>query len=170
VPLVKYEIVELDELSGERARIYSVVPKGESEDLFTQFVGRWRTTLGDEVKDIVGRLWEIGNRRGARADYFRHDEGRPGDGMCAFYDRPGAKLRLYCLRYGSVTLILGSGGPKNVRAWQDDPILKREAERMIKYGQDINLRLRDGDGLYWSSDQTEILGDLKNYEDEDDDA
>jgi hypothetical protein len=165
---VKYEIVELEDLSGDEAKIYSVMPKGEKEDLFTQFVRKWKQSHGEEVKDIFGRLWQIGNRFGARQEYFRHDEGRPGDGVCAFYDRPDAKLRLYCIRYGTVTIILGNGGPKNVRAWQDDPILKREAERIITYAKDINRRLREGDDLYWSRDKTELLGDLKNYDDEED--
>jgi hypothetical protein len=165
---VKYEIVELEDLSGNEARIYSIVPKGETEDLFTQFVRKWQRNYGEEVKDVASRIWEIGNRVGARPGYFRHDEGKPGDGMCALSDQPGAKLRLYCIRYGSITLILGGGGPKNVRAWQDDPTLKYEAERMIAYAKDINRRLRDGDDLYWSRDKTEILGDLKNYDDEDD--
>lgn len=165
---MEYEIVELIELSGEETRLYSVVPRGDQEDLFTQFVRKWNKIYPDEVREILGRLSLIGNRVGAREGFFKHDEGKPGDGVCALYDRPNAHLRLFCIRYGAVTVILGSGGPKKVRAWQDDPTLKREAERMIAYARDINRRLREGYDLFWSDDRTELLGELKNYDDEED--
>lgn len=166
--MLEYEITELQQLSGRRTKIYTILPKGETTDLFSQFVKNWQASHPEEVKDIAMRLWQMGHKFGARADFFRHEEGKPGDGVCAFFDRPGAKLRLYCVRYGSVALLLGSGGPKKVRAWQDDPILRRAAERMIAYAKDVNRRLSEGDTIYWSRDKTEILGNLKIYDDEED--
>ena len=163
---MEYEIVELTDLGGVETRMYSVVPRDEKENLFTQFVRRWNQVYPEEIKEILRRLAAMGSHTGAREGFFKHDEGKPGDGVCALYDRPNAHLRLYCVRYGAVTLILGSGGPKKVRAWQDDPTLKLEAERMIGYARDINRRLREGYDLYWSSDRTELMGDLKNYDDE----
>jgi hypothetical protein len=69
-----------------------------------------------------------------------------------------------------VAVILGGGGEKaeDVRAWQDDEKLSREANLMIEYAKDILQRLDDGD-LYWSKDRTELEGNLKNYDNEQDD-
>ena len=47
--------------------------------------------------------------------------------MCAFTDSK-KKLRLYCIRFGNVLLVLGGGGPKSkqIRAFQEDPKLMSE--------------------------------------------
>ena len=75
----------------------------------------------NEIRQIIATLDAIGKRVGAQEIFFRRKkEGKAGDGVEALYDSPDAKLRLYCIRYGSVTLILGDGGEKNVRTWQED--------------------------------------------------
>ena len=48
-------------------------------------------------------------------------------------DESKRKLRLYCIHYGSVLLVLGGGGTKNVRALQDDQKLKKEITFSVKY-------------------------------------
>ena len=53
------------------------------------------------------------------------NEGRPGDGLCAITDLKG-KLRLYCIRFGNALLVLGGGGPKTTRTYQEDPKLLSE--------------------------------------------
>ena len=70
-------------------------------------------------------------KKAAREGYFKLHEGKPGDGIVALYDRPDSRLRLYCIRYGSVTLIVGGGGakPKSVRAWQEVPELARSVKK-----------------------------------------
>jgi hypothetical protein len=74
-------------------------------------------------------------------------------------------LRLYCIRYGSIAIILGGGGekPEGVRALQDDPKLKEENYRLRAIAKRINDRIKDKD-LYW--DGNELGGDLNFYDDE----
>jgi hypothetical protein len=114
------------------------------------------------VKLIINKIQQIGHTTGARANFFKLDEGKPGDGVCALYDDQDSRLRLYCIRYGSVAIILGGGGPKppGVRTWQQDGQLKTEAERMIQVSKDIIERIEAGD-LKWSADGTALLGNLK---------
>lgn len=162
---MEYEIVDT-ELTGKSAAIYSIVPVGEKVSVFAKFLKEWKDEFPDEVNEIVERLRLIGDKLGAREGFFKHNEGKPGDGVCAFYDVPGAKLRVYCIRYGNVAIILGGGGPKSVKAWQDDVKLNAEARKIIAYARDINDRLKHDD-LYWSKSGKELLGNLNNTENED---
>lgn len=142
---------------------------GEDETLFDKFVDEYKVEFKNEVKDIIKTIYQIGHTTGARSSFFKLHEGKPGDFVCALFDVPEKNLRLYCIRFGMLTVIFGSGGekPEGVRAWQDDEKLSKEANLMIKYSNDILHRIDEGD-LYWSKDGTELLGNLKNYDNEQD--
>jgi len=158
---VNYEIVELEEFSGSQATIYSVIMEDDDITLFDHFVNENITDYRKEVRFIANRLQEIGKTTGAREKFFKHDEGKPGDGVCALYDAPDSNLRLYCIRYGNIAVILGGGGPKphDVIAWQDDEKLTLEAETIIQVSRDIMQRIHSGD-LRWSRDGSQLLGNL----------
>lgn len=166
---MKYELVILDEFSGDEATIYSLIPEGEGEPLFEKFIHEYQNTYRDEVKDLVNRLYQIGHTTGARISFFKPHEGKPGDFVHALFDQPDKHLRLYCMRMGTTVVILGGGGPKpgGIKAWQEDPKLKKEAETMMVYAQSILQRIEDGD-LYWS--QEKLDGHFKNEEDETDES
>ena len=165
---MNYEIVELDEFTGSRATVYSVILDGDDITLFDHFVDENQTDYRKEVKSIADRLQEIGRTTGAREKFFKTHEGLPGDGVCALYDDEDCKLRLYCIRYGNVAIILGGGGPKppEVISWQDDDKLSQEAKTMIQVSKDIIQKLKDGD-LEWSSDGSQLLGNLTFIDNED---
>lgn len=165
---MNYEIVELEEFSGTGATVYSVILEGDSLTLFEHFVIENKPAFRAEVKQIISRLYEMGHFTGAREKFFKTKEGVPGDGVCALYDDPDSKLRLYCIRYGNVAIILGDGGPKlpGVIAWQDDEKLTQEAETMKQISIDIIQRLQEGE-LEWSSDGSQLLGNLNFTQDED---
>ncbi|HUC82354.1 MAG TPA: hypothetical protein VMR70_15720 [Flavisolibacter sp.] len=155
---MNYEIVELEEFSGNKATIYSVIMEEDEVTLFDHFVTENMAEYKTELKSIAGRLQQIGRTTGARANFFKLDEGKPGDGVCALYDDPDSKLRLYCIRYGNVAIILGGGGPKppGVRAWQEDEKLTLEAETIMEVSKDIMRRLHSGE-LEWSKDGSQLL-------------
>ena len=158
---MKSEIVELKELSGSAAKIYSVVLEGKDGTLFDDFLQQYTKVHPSEVRDIVDSLRAIGKTTGAREQYFKINEGRPGDGVCALYDRPSKKLRLYCIRFGCVAVVLGGGGPKKVRTYQEDPVLSRQVEIMKSVSQsekDIKL-----------TDNGELVGKMVFNEEENED-
>jgi hypothetical protein len=165
---VNYDIVELEEFSGSKATVYSVILEGDNITLFDHFVDENKTENRKELKSIITRLQEIGQTTGAREKFFKQNEGFPGDGVCALYDDEESKLRLYCIRYGSVAIIVGGGGPKlpEVIAWQDDEKLSLEATTIIQVSKDIMQKLKD-DELNWSSDGSQLLGNLTFTKDED---
>lgn len=164
---MKYEIVEMQPFSGNEAKVYSIIPEGETETLFDKFVNEYKGGFKNEIKNILKSLYQIGHTTGARSSFFKQHEGKFGDFVCALFDVPEKNLRLYCIRFGMVAIILGGGGEKaaGVIAWQDDEKLNQEASLMIEIAKDILKRLDEGD-LYWSDDRTEIEGNLKNYDNE----
>ncbi len=165
-----YEIVEIQEVSGAECSIYSVILKGGKSSLFDQFIDENDQLYKIEINEISEKLFRIGNELGARAQYFKINEGKPGDLLCTLYDEPEKNLRLFCIRFGMNILILGGGGfkSKEIRAWQEDPELAKEGNLMIRLAEHIGKRLEKREDLWLSGDQCEIEGDLKNYNDEED--
>ena len=165
---MNYEIVELEELSGSETGIYSVLEEGDELTLFDHFVDENKKDHTAEVKAIVDRLISIGSKDGARDIYFKFNEGNLGDGVCALYDDPDRKLRLYCMRCGKDLIILGGGGPKpkNVRAYQDDFKLDKEAGKIKQVAKDIMTRIKEKE-LRWSSDCKSLIGNLIFTDNED---
>jgi hypothetical protein len=66
-----------------------------------------------------------------------------------------------------VNVILGGGGPKKVRALQDDKKLTEENYLLRKVSAMIVAALKEGD-TEWSDDGMDLMGDLTfdDYEDE----
>jgi hypothetical protein len=166
---MKFTIQKLSRLSGDQASIYAVMVDGEKGNRLEQFIEHNRNDHKDEVVDILARLSAIGKQVGARIEFFKEREGLPGDLVSALYDKPRSKLRLYCIRFGKTTLILGGGGvkPKDIRAWQENGQLTREAELMILVSKLVAERIKDKD-IRWDENQMDLLGDLDFKEQEDD--
>lgn len=133
----------------------------DSITLFEHFIEENRIDFGPELRSILSRIYEINQSTGAREQFFKLNEGKPGDGVCALFDDPNSKLRLYCIRYGNIAILLGGGGPKprSVISWQEDEKLSHEAEMMIRISKDIMNRLKSGD-IHWSNDGTQLEGNL----------
>jgi len=166
-----YEIVELQRFSGPVCTIYSVIPKGSPETLLDEFLHENSSLYGIEVSELLSRLEAIGKSEGLREGYYKSDEGRLGDNICALYVKPAGRLRLYFIKYGNDVIIIGGGGYKGigVRAWQDDPILSGKMRQLMDYADHIGKRIQKGDDLSWSSDLRYLEGDLNNDYDEEDD-
>jgi hypothetical protein len=164
---VNYEIVELEQFSGHRATIYSVILEGHDRTLFDHFVDENEAHYPKELRFIAARLSEMGHNTGAREIFFKHNEGKPGDGVCALYDDPKSRLRLYCIRYGNIALIVGGGGPKgpDIQAWQEDEKLSEEASTIIALSKDIVTRISNGE-LTWSPEGNRLEGNLNINDDE----
>lgn len=156
---VKYKLVKLPKLSGEQASVYSIYLESEQQTLFDRFITENKDDYQQELTNIITRIKAIGTKVGAREQYFKLNEGKLGDLVCALYDEPEKHLRLFCLRFGTVCIILGGGGPKNVAAWQDDPKLTEEASWMINVSKAIFDRMND-DEINLSQDGFDLEGNL----------
>lgn len=159
--MIKCEIVKLEQFSGSKASIYSVVLAGETQTLLDKFISENIILYKSETKNILERLIAIGHNVGARVNFFKEGEGNPGDGLCALYDNPNSKLRLYCIRYGSQIIIVGGGGekPKNIRTLQESDKLKEENYLLRELSGQITNRIKEKE-IQFSNDSLNFIGDL----------
>jgi hypothetical protein len=164
---MKFEIIELLDFSGHHAGVYSIIVDENDLSLFDIFIQENIDKYSEEVGDILATIETIGYETGAREKFFKPNEGSLGDGICALYDNPDRKLRLYCIKYGSSTIILGGGGMKNVRALQDDPKLKDENYLLRKISKMITDAIKEGD-IRWSADGKQLIGNVIIQDHEDD--
>ena len=108
---MKFELKEIQQLTGQRCKIYSVLMEGDENTLFEQFTDETKYVFPDEIENIIENLKAIARRVGAREQFFRpKKEGKLGDGVEALFDYPNAHLRLYAIKYADGLLILGGGG------------------------------------------------------------
>jgi hypothetical protein len=164
---MNYKIVKLAQFSGEAANIYSVFLFDKQKTLFDLFIDENNISFISELKDIFTRLIIIGKKTGARVNYFTEFEGAPGDGICALFDTPDKKLRLYCIKYGTSIVILGGGGhkPKPVRAFQEVEKLEDENYLLREIAKAINQRIRNKE-IFYTEDYQDFEGNFEFYEDE----
>ena len=156
---MKFTITKNLSLSGNKCSIYSVRIEDETETLLERFARENTPDYREQVREILLRLRIIGNETGARDSYFKQKEGKPGDGIEALYDSDESKLRLYCIKNGSIALIMGGGGPKRGGAWQDYPKLTQENELLQRISNTLMKALVDHD-LQWSPNGMELTGNL----------
>lgn len=164
---MKYKLVKLTRFSGEKASIYSIYLTDECKTLFDIFIEENINSFLSEIKDIFSRLRVIGNKTGARVHFFKEYEGKPGDGICALYDTPENRLRLYCIRYGTTIVILGGGGykPKSARAFQEIEKLEEENYFLREIAEMINNRIKNHD-IVFTEDYMDFEGNMEFYENE----
>ncbi|REG82017.1 hypothetical protein [Algoriphagus antarcticus] len=157
-----FELVKIKDLSGRKASFYTVMRDGDNKSLFETFLEENSITFKNEIFDIIRRIKTISNKTGAIDGFFKPNEGKPGDGLCALYDQPGSKLRLYCIRFGREIVILGGGGPKPkpIRALQEDEKLKSENYQLREIAQKI-MKSQIAKEIYFSKDYLDFEGELK---------
>lgn len=146
-----FEIVDLSDLSGTMAKIYSVIIMDgkviDDESLYDSFTDTYMNDYPDEVQDIYDALKTMGSHTGLRSNRIIPFEGVDlGDGIVALCNRPNKILRTYSIMYGETVAIVGGGGPKpGGGALRDYPPLD-EAQKLIKRIKRIlNLAQAAGD-------------------------
>ncbi len=141
---MRFDIIELEEFSGNEAKIYSIMLEDKEQTLFDDFVDETIGKYGEELKEIAQKLKVMGSNTGCKANLFKLHEGAAGDGVAAIYYK---QLRLYCLRYDNTCIFIGSGGykPPGIAAYQEDPILNSKAQQMRKIAAVINNAIKERD-------------------------
>lgn len=157
---MKSKLIYLTKFSGDKASIYSIVTEDSKMPFFDLFVNEHKEDFTHDLLNIISRVKSIGCTVGALEIYFKLNEGLECDDLvCVLYDIPDKHLRLYCIRLSENIIIVGNGGPKNVRAWQDDPKLSKEVHEMMHYSKIIRNKLQD-ESLSISQDGLKFQGDL----------
>lgn len=164
---MNYRIVKYVQLSGHRATVYTL-EDSNGTSLFDRFLQECAMQYPEETKNLITKIRSMGQISGLRKDLFRMAEGRLGDMVVAISDDITATLRVYGIRYGNTILLLGGGGPKFVRAWQEDPKLKQAAEEMIAISDAMKEKITNRE-ITWTRNEMEWTGDFHiNLDDEQD--
>ena len=117
---VGFEIVSVEQ--GHGGALYSLRFEGEEKTELDKFLDNGEIQACKEFESLVVRLYDMVDSLGFRDNFFKLKEGSINDSVAAFHCNHGT-LRLYCLRWSSILLIVGSGGPKTTRNYQGDPLL-----------------------------------------------
>lgn len=139
------ELILLEE--SELVGVYSYIKGGElnseSNSEFENFLLTYNQLYPEDIGTILYRIDTI-KRSGCIERYFR-PEGKRSDrvmGLPSYFDT--SKLRLYCIIISDNALILGSGGVKSTRTYNEDPNLNRcvtelqQIDKIIKKRQHNN--------------------------------
>lgn len=124
----------------DNCTIYTIQFLSEDESEFERFYTKFKddAELNPDLMRIVAFINQIADL-GALERYFR-PEGKFNDSVCAL-PVIQSKLRLYCLRLSDKILVLGNGGKKTTRTYNQDPVLQgyvitlQNFEKLLKEGQ-----------------------------------
>lgn len=126
--------------NADGCTIYTIQFLSESNSEFERFYARFKddAEYNPDLMKIVALINKIADM-GALERYFR-PEGKLKDGVCALPVLQ-SKLRLYCLRLSDKILVLGNGGVKKTRTYNEDDMLKgyvltlQNFEKLIREGE-----------------------------------
>lgn len=128
---------------NKNCTIYTIQFLCEEFSEFERFCGKFREKAEynsdfERLLNIIARIADLG----ALERYFRI-EGKMRDRVCAL-PVIKSKLRLYCLRLSDRILILGNGGVKNVRTYNEDEDLKGYVITLQNFDKLIKEGIEDG--------------------------
>ena len=128
---------------SEKASLYSISFEMDGTTEFEKFVAEFEinATYNRDYQRIIAALQAI-LRIGALERFFR-PEGNMNDSVQALPVESG-KLRLYCLRLSDQIVIIGNGGVKNTRTYEEDPKLYGYVLDLQKFEKILNESVAKG--------------------------
>lgn len=127
----------------ENCTMYSIQFLSEDESEFERFYAKFRNESVynedfERLLNIIGRIADFG----AFERFFR-PEGKMNDRVCALPVLK-SRLRLYCLRLSDKILILGNGGVKATRTYNENDMLKGYVITLQNFDKLITEGVKNG--------------------------
>ena len=128
---------------NDNVGLFSICFDGSDESEFERFITKFKDNAeyNKDYNTIVFALTKI-IANGALERLFRI-EGRMNDNVAAL-SLDSRKLRLYCLRMSDKILILGNGGVKNTRTYQEDDELSGYVMDLQKFDKALIEAQKNG--------------------------
>ena len=145
----------------ETAGLFTIVFEGEYLSEFAKFVDKFKNDAKrqDDLRIILNQI-DLMMRSGFAERRFR-TEGKMRDNLVALPVYK-SKLRLYCLRMSDSVLIVGNGGEKDTKTYQESADLNGYVISLQKLDALLQADIREG---IVHIEKTEILGtDDKEYD------
>ena len=141
IVMSEVELLLLDQ--SENCTVYTIQFLSDDLNEFEKFVSRFQSE-GEFNKDfrIIAKFIDQILDFGALERYFR-PEGKMKDSVVAL-PTLRSKLRLYALRLSDRILILGNGGEKKTRTYDEDNALKGYVLTLQKFEELLRNGITDG--------------------------
>ena len=129
----------------EKVAYYTFQIEGDVETETEKFFERFENDaeFDEDLQNIAKWMIEIGDKRGAKPQFFRFEgsaEALPPPAMyLAELEMPSNDLRLYCIRLSEEIVILANGGIKTAQKVQDSPDLQAK----FRFVGQIALRITE---------------------------
>lgn len=135
------ELIQLNK--DKTCTLYTIQFVTEDKGEYVRFYNRFKDDAvynADLVR--IAKFIETIADRGAMERYFR-PEGKMNDRVCAL-PVVKSKLRLYCLRLSDSILILGNGGVKDTRTYNENEELSGYVVTLQNFDRLIKDGVKDG--------------------------
>ena len=157
--MTKATILSLEQT--EVAGLFTIIFEGETQSEFVKFVKKFKddAVRKNELRIILNQI-DIMLIKGIEERRFR-PEGKMSDGVVALPIYQSG-LRLYCLRMSDSVLIVGNGGVKNTKTYEEDEDLNGYVISLQKLDALLKADIKNG---VVRIEKTEIIGvDNKDYD------
>ncbi len=124
------------------AGLFSICFDGESYTEFQKFIQNNKDAYSKDLGVILRVIGTMMEATGFLERYFR-PEGKMRDRVCALPIASG-QLRLYCLRLSDQILIVGNGGVKNVRTYEDSEELNGYVVTLQNLDKALKIAVKKG--------------------------
>lgn len=127
----------------DNVSLYSICFEGSAFSEYESFIQRFKddATLNMDYKNIILALEKI-VAVGALERFFR-PEGKMNDHVAAL-SIDSRKLRLYCLRISDQILIVGNGGRKDTRTYEESAELSGYVMDLQEFDKLLTEALKEG--------------------------
>jgi hypothetical protein len=151
----RYIFVELFE-EHDKTNFYTIRFEGtdfsETDAFFNEFdIEEYQ----EDIDNILAVMDKIG-LEGALERRFRPEGGENMSALPLYKN----KLRLYVYRINPELVILGNGGKKATRTYQEDPILSKHVKTLREVGDKLQHRLKNNECQLYNR---KLTGNLKFY-------
>lgn len=128
---------------NDNVSLYSICFNGNAVSEYEDFLIKFKdnSSLNEDFQKILLALEKIIDR-GALERFFRI-EGKMKDHLSALAI-DSRKLRLYCLRISDQIMILGNGGVKTTRSYQEDETLSGYVMDLQRFDELLKQAQRNG--------------------------
>lgn len=146
--------------SGDGGSVYTIQFDGESQSEFDKFLKNKlvRNERG-AFERLISKLEAMTKEYGFKEEQFKEKEGKKKDYVVALSE---GVLRLYCLRVENALLIIGNGGVKRTRTYQQDSHLKSSVEDLQMVHKCVMHRIYSG-GIHVDHITGELRGSLNFF-------
>lgn len=145
---------------GQNCTIYTLQFLRDMDNEFEKFVSKFKNAAeySEDYWRIAAFVARIA-KTGAMERYFRR-EGKMSDSVVAL-PVTSSRLRLYCLRLSDKILILGNGGVKTTRRYEEDNVLNGYVMTLQKFEILLRQAVDNGDAkITESTIETDMIFDI----------